>query len=70
MNPMSVADLSVDELKALMREAFEEAMRAPMPDDEGELRPEFEEALAQSLASGKPTLSTDELRRRLGLPAA
>ncbi len=67
---MSVSEMTDDELRALMRETFAEAMRAPMPDDEGELRPEFEQELRASMADDGPGISTEELRRRLGIPAA
>ena len=56
---MSVAEMTVDELKVLMREAFLEAMLAPMPDDEGQIRPEFEQELRASLAgSDSPSAPT------------
>ena len=63
---MRVADLTVEELRALIKEAVQEELRELWSDpDKGlELRPELEERLHSSLAS-KERISFDEVQKRL-----
>ncbi len=65
---MKVADLTVEELKNLIREVVDEKFRELIfdPDYGLELREEVEERLIASLAS-KERIPLDEVKRRLGL---
>ena len=67
--PKTVADLTVAELKELIRETVAEAVAELIEDpDEGlELRPEFVEEVKKRLSSDKPTVPIAEAYRRLGL---
>ena len=70
-----VADLTVGELRALVREVVDEALSdhddyGPDPDFGLELRPEFEEELRKSLARPRGEgISTEQMMRELGLDA-
>ena len=63
-----VADLTIEELRALIKEAVQEELRELWSDpDKGlELRPELEERLQSSLAS-KERISFDEVQKKLHL---
>ena len=64
---MKVADLTVDELKAIIRETLEEKLRECLDPDYGlELREETVEKLKISIAS-KERIPFKEVKRRLGL---
>ena len=65
---MKVADLTVEELRALIKEAVQEELREILADpDKGlELRPEFVERLQNSLASTE-RIPFDEVKKRLDL---
>jgi len=65
---MKVIDLTLDELKNVIREIVDEKFREIFPDpDHGlELRDEFEERLADSLTS-EGRIPLDEVKRRLGM---
>ena len=67
-----VADLTVDELKSLIRQVMEESLVDMLGDpDEGlELREEFKVALERSVKGvkeGGKTYSVEEAAKRLGL---
>ena len=65
---MKVADLTVEEFRALVREVVYEVLDDYQgEDDDGELRPEFIEELERRIAEGGPTYSEAEVRRELGL---
>jgi hypothetical protein len=59
---VKVSELTVEEFRTLLRDTLSE----PLPNDEGELRPEFVLALRSSVAASRPGIGSDELRRRLG----
>jgi len=65
---MKVTDLTIDELKKLIREAVDEKFREFLfdPDDGLELRDEVEQRLKASLAS-KERISLEEVKKRVGL---
>lgn len=68
---LTITEMTVAELKALIRETIEEALWEILADPDAglELRPEFEKPLRLSLAyveSGGKTLSWEELSARLG----
>ena len=70
--PMQVKDLTVDELKALIRETVEAALEDLLPDpDAGRpLKPEFERQLLDSLQrteSGEKGIPAEEVAKMLGL---
>lgn len=64
-----VADLTIAEFRALVREIVAEAIEELVEDpDEGlEVRPEFIEEMKELLASDEPTIPADEVYRQLGL---
>jgi hypothetical protein len=67
----TVGEMTVAQLKAIIKESGEEILRDILvdPDAELQLRPEFEERLRQSISyvnSGGKLLSFEELMRRLG----
>jgi hypothetical protein len=67
----TVGEMTVAQLKALIREIVEEILRDILVDPDAglQLRPEFEERLRQSISyvdSGGKLLSFEELKRRLG----
>ena len=63
---MKVSELTVDELKTLIKEAVQEELREMLVDpDKGlDLRPEFEEKLQRSLASTE-RVPFDQVQSRL-----
>jgi len=65
---MKVSDLTIDELKKLIREAVDEKFKEFLfdPDDGLELRDEVEQRLKASLAS-KERISLEEVKKRVGL---
>lgn len=65
---MKVADITLEELRDLIREVMDETIREVFIDlDAGlELREEIEERLAASLAS-KERIPLDEVKKRIGL---
>lgn len=65
---MKVADLTIDELKKLIREAIDEQFKEFLfdPDDGLELRDEVEQRLRASLAS-KERIPFEKVKKRLGL---
>jgi len=65
---MKVSDLTIDELKKLIREAVDEKFREIFfdPDSGLELRDEVEQRLKVSLAS-KERIPLEEVKERLGL---
>ena len=66
---MKVADLTVEELRALIKEAVQEELRWVLGDpDKGlELRPEFEARVQASLASME-RVPFEEVKKRFKLP--
>lgn len=67
-----VADLTVDELRALLYQVVEEALEEKLgmtedPDEGLELRPEVEESLHDYLASERRGDDADDVFRSLGL---
>jgi hypothetical protein len=65
---MKVADLTLDELRAFIRETVDERLAEIAEDvDDLELRPEFVEALKRSLAQRDQTIDADEMFRELEL---
>jgi hypothetical protein len=71
----TVGEMTVAQLKALIKESVEEILREILVDPDAglQLRPEFEERLRQSLSyvdSGGKPLSFEELKRRLGEPCS
>mgnify|MGYP000988846389 CR=1 FL=1 len=65
---LRVSDLSVDDLRALLREVVEEKLGMLVDPDEGmELRPELEESLRAYLESDRTGDDADEVFRSLGL---
>ena len=66
---MKVADLTVAELRALIKEAVQEELRWVLGDpDKGlELRREFEEKLQASLATTE-RVPYEEVKKRVNLP--
>ena len=72
MTRTTVADLSIDEFKELVRDVVEQTLSETIVDpDEGlELRDDFVEELRQSLAieaSGQETIPAEKVAERLGL---
>ncbi len=65
---MKVTDLTIDELKRLIREALDEKFKEILfdPDNGLELRNEVEQRLKVSLAS-KERIALEEVKERLGL---
>jgi len=65
---MKMADLTIDELKVLIKKAVKEEIKDLLEDpDKGlKLRKEFEERLNTSLAS-KERIPFKEVKKRLGL---
>ena len=65
---MKVTDLTIDELKKLIREAVDEKFKEILfdPDNGLELRDEVEQRLKVSLAS-KERISLEEVKERLRL---
>jgi len=65
---MKVTDLTIDELKKLIREAVDEKLKEILldPDNGLELRDEVEQRLKASLAS-KERIPLEEVKKRLGL---
>ncbi len=65
---MKVTDLTIDELKKLIREAVDEKLKEILldPDNGLELRDEMEQRLKASLAS-KERIPLEEVKKRLGL---
>jgi hypothetical protein len=73
MVQQKVADLTTDELRAIIREAVLETLSDLLEDpDEGlELREDVAlrlEASIKALEAGEPTISAEEADRLLGLP--
>ena len=64
---MKVTDLTIDELKKLIREAVDEKLKEILldPDNGLELRDEVEQRLKASLAS-KERIPLEEVKKRLG----
>ena len=64
---MKVTDLTIDELKKLIREAVDEKFKEILldPDNGLELRDEVEQRLKASLAS-KERIPLEEVKKRLG----
>jgi len=65
---MKVADLTIDELKKLIREAVDEQFKEILfdPDNGLELKDEMEQRLRASLAS-KERISFEEVKKRVGI---
>jgi len=65
---MKVIDLTIDEMKKLIREAVDEKFKEILfdPDNGLELRDEVEQRLKASLAS-KKRIPFEEVKKRLGL---
>ena len=65
---MKVTDLTIDELKKLIREAVDEKFKEILldPDNGLELRDEVKQRLKASLAS-KERVPLEEVKKRLGL---
>ncbi len=65
---MKVADLTIDELKKLIREAVSEQFKEVLfdPDNGLELKDEVEQRLRASLAS-KERIPLEKVKERLGL---
>jgi hypothetical protein len=65
---VKVADLTIDELKKLIREAVDEQFKEILfdPDNGLELRDEVEQRLRASLAS-KERIPFEEVKKRVGL---
>ena len=65
---MKVTDLTIEELKKLIREAVDEKFKEILfdPDNGLELRDEVEQRLNASLAS-KERITFEEVKKRLGL---
>jgi hypothetical protein len=65
---MKVIDLTIDEMKKLIREAVDEKFKEILfdPDNGLELRDEVEQRLKASLAS-KERIPLKEVKKRLGL---
>ena len=65
---MKVTDLTIDELKKLIREAVDEKFKEILldPDNGLELRDEVNQRLKASLAS-KERVPLEEVKKRLGL---
>lgn len=65
---MKVTDLTIDELKKLIREAVDEKFKEILldPDNGLELRDEVEQRLKASLAS-KERIPLEEVKKRLGM---
>ena len=65
---MKVTDLTIDELKKMIREAVDEKFKEILfdPDNRLELRDELEQRLKASLAS-KERIPLEEVKKRLGL---
>lgn len=69
---MTVAEMSTDELRSLIRETVRATLRELLADPDAglELRPAFERRLRQSLDyldAGGETISLQEMTRRLGV---
>jgi hypothetical protein len=63
-----VADLTIDEFRALVREIVAEVVEELIDPDEGlEVRPEFIEEMERRLASDEPTIPAEEVYLQLGL---
>ena len=63
-----VADLTIAEFRALVREIVVEVVEELIDPDEGlEPRPEFIEEMERRLALDEPTIPAEEVYRRLGL---
>ena len=57
-----VADLTIDEFRALVREIVAEVVEELIDPDEGlEVRPEFIEEMERRLASDEPTIPAEEV---------
>ena len=68
MTAQTVADLTIAEFRALVREIVAEVVEELVDPDEGlEVRPEFIEEMERRLASDEPTIPAEEVYRRLGL---
>ncbi len=65
---MKVADLTIDELKKLIREAIDDQFKEMLfdPDNGLELKEEMEQRLRASLAS-KERIPLEKVKERLGL---
>ena len=64
----TVADLTIAEFRALVREIVAEVVEELIDPDEGlEVRPEFIEEMERRLASDDPTIPAEEVYRQLGL---
>ena len=65
----TVADLTVAELREIIRETVAEALAELIedPDDGLELREEFAEEMAERLQSNEGTVPAEEVYERLGL---
>ncbi len=69
---LRVSDLTVDALRALLREVVEEVVEEKLgllvdPDGDAELRPEVIESLEAYSASDRTGIDADEVFRSLGL---
>jgi len=65
---MNVADLTVEDLKALIRQAVEEAIAGLIDEPvDTPLRDEFKALMKASLAAGQRGVPLDEVARELGL---
>ena len=66
--PQTVADLTIAEFRALVREIVVEVVEELIDPDEGlEPRPEFIEEMKELMASDEPTIPAEEVYRQLGL---
>ena len=64
---MKVADLTVEELSALIRAAVADVLGLGDPDRGLSLRPDVEERLRHQLANPGPTVALEDLVAELGL---
>jgi len=67
MMPMKVADLTVDELQALIRQTVEDVLAEWLDESELPVRDELAERIRTSIASGDRGAPIEEAARRLGL---
>ncbi len=65
----TVADLTVAELRQLIRETVAEVVEELLDDAEDglEMKPEFVAEMERRLASDEPTIPAEEVYRRMGL---
>ncbi len=64
----TVADLTIAEFRAMVREIVAEVVEEMIDPDAGlEPRPEFIEEMRELMASDEPTIPAEEVYRQLGL---